>query len=249
MSYDVIAPMVELHGAVCEAISKSDRLPERPIPAVVPSIDDVGRAFVMQTDGDLLRARILFEALRFPALVKMGPTMARLALKLRIPVKGLMKTFFFNRFCGGETLEETLKKADKMAAHGVNAILDYGVEGAQNEAAFNAAAQEIIRTITYAAEKKSFAFVALKVTGLISAETLERLQAGGGDPGARKKLRERMDAICSVAFKLDQPVLVDAEESWIQNEIDDVTELMMRRYNRDAPIVYTTLQHYRKDRL
>jgi proline dehydrogenase len=248
MNHD-LTPMLELHGAVSEALVGPNRTPAEPIEAVVPSIDDVKRAFVLQTDGDLRRARLLFEALRFPMLVKMGPTMARLALKLRLPVKSLMKTYFFDRFCGGETLEETLKKADKMANFGVNAILDYGVEGAQNETAFNATAQEVIRTLTYAAKKKSFAFVALKATGLIAAESLERLQAGGGDKNARKKLRERMDAICAVAFKLEQPVLIDAEETWIQNEIDDVAELMMRRYNRDAPIVYTTLQHYRKDRL
>ncbi len=248
MNHDIV-PLLELHGAVSEALSPIERMPERPITASEPALDDVGRAFVMQSDGDLFRARILFEALRYPMLVKMGPTMARLALKLRFPVKGLMKTYFFDRFCGGESLEETLKKADKMAAYGVNAILDYGVEGAQNETSFNATTQEIIRTITYAAEKKSFAFVALKATGLAAVESLERLQAGGGDKNVRKKLRERMDAICSIAFKLEQPVLVDAEESWIQNEIDDVTELMMRRYNRDLPIVFTTLQHYRKDRL
>ena len=248
MDHDIV-PMLELHGAVSEVLSAPQRLPARPIPASEPALEDVGRAFVMQTDADIFRARLLFETLRYPMLVKMGPLMARLALRLRLPVKGLMKSYFFDRFCGGETLEETLKKADKMAAYGVNAILDYGVEGAQNETAFNATTEEIIRTVTYAAEKKSFAFVALKATGLTSMESLERLQAGGGDKSARRKLRERMDAICAVAFKLEQPVLVDAEESWIQNEIDDVTELMMRRYNRDVPIVYTTLQHYRKDRL
>ena len=61
--------------------------------------------------------------------------------------------------------------------------------------------------------------------------------------------KTRMNTICITAKKNDVPILVDAEESWFQNAIDDLVEEQMQRHNTEKVIVYNTIQLYRKDRL
>jgi proline dehydrogenase len=58
-----------------------------------------------------------------------------------------------------------------------------------------------------------------------------------------------VNEICEFAHSLNQPVFIDAEESWIQDAIDHLATDMMRKYNRTNAIVFNTLQMYRTDRL
>jgi proline dehydrogenase len=44
-------------------------------------------------------------------------------------------------------------------------------------------------------------------------------------------------------------VLIDAEETWLQDPIDGLAREMMHRYNQKTAIVYTTYQMYRTDSL
>jgi proline dehydrogenase len=43
--------------------------------------------------------------------------------------------------------------------------------------------------------------------------------------------------------------MVDAEESWLQGAIDELVEGLMAEVNKERPILYTTVQMYRRDRL
>ena len=43
--------------------------------------------------------------------------------------------------------------------------------------------------------------------------------------------------------------MIDAEESWIQDPIDYVAQLMMAKHNKEKVVVYNTIQLYRSDRL
>jgi proline dehydrogenase len=45
------------------------------------------------------------------------------------------------------------------------------------------------------------------------------------------------------------PVMIDAEESWIQPVVDELAFGFMAKYNTQTPIVYNTAQLYRHDRL
>jgi len=54
---------------------------------------------------------------------------------------------------------------------------------------------------------------------------------------------------CKKAFDLDVTLLIDAEESWIQDAADELVEQMMLKYNTKKAIVFNTLQLYRVDRL
>ena len=75
----------------------------------------------------------------------------------------------------------------------------------------------------------------------------KRVTTGSASPlsscsgsSAFEKVKERVDRICAKAFKLGIPVLMDAEESWIQNPIDALAYEMMIKYNQESKVVSTT---------
>ena len=64
-----------------------------------------------------------------------------------------------------------------------------------------------------------------------------------------KKVVSRLQRICEDASKKNIGVLVDAEESWIQDPVDALTIPMMDTFNRSKAVVFNTIQLYRHDRL
>jgi proline dehydrogenase len=54
---------------------------------------------------------------------------------------------------------------------------------------------------------------------------------------------------CKVAVEKDVPLLIDAEESWMQKAADELIEVLMETYNTEKAIVFNTLQMYRHDRM
>ena len=63
------------------------------------------------------------------------------------------------------------------------------------------------------------------------------------------RVRRRMMHICETAAEKRVSVLVDAEETWIQDPVDALTILMMDTFNKEKAVVYNTIQLYRHDRL
>tara|TARA_R110002051_G_scaffold111882_2_gene184470 strand:- start:171 stop:923 length:753 start_codon:yes stop_codon:yes gene_type:complete len=64
-----------------------------------------------------------------------------------------------------------------------------------------------------------------------------------------ERMKNRVDQLCSAAFQKGIKILVDAEESWFQDVIDDLAYEAMEKYNRESCIVYNTYQMYRHDML
>jgi proline dehydrogenase len=180
-------------------------------------------------------------------------------MKTGLPVHGLIRKTIFKQFVGGETLEETAAVGAVLGKYGVQVILDYGVEGKEDEDSFDHATEEFIRVINYAATQNNIPFISVKVTGLARfglLQTLDeapRLRSGIHDHEAEiaewDRVRERMYTICEVAAEKNIGVLVDAEESWIQDPVDRLTMEMMSIFNKEKVIVYNTIQLYRHDRL
>src|SRR5690606_30205128 len=50
-------------------------------------------------------------------------------------------------------------------------------------------------------------------------------------------------------YENDILMLIDAEESWMQDAADDLVTEMMKKYNREKALVFNTAQMYRHDRL
>lgn len=176
------------------------------------------------------------------------------ALKLNLPVKGIIKRTIFSQFCGGENITECSQTINQLAKFGIGTILDYSVEGKTKDEDFEATVNEIIATILSAAKHSSIPFAVFKVTGIAEFSILEKANKNVNDltdseRDGYQKIVTRVDKICKVAFEHKIPVFIDAEESWIQDTIDTICLDMMRKYNRSECIVFNTLQMYRHDRL
>lgn len=214
---------------------------------------DTATAFEDKSDKELLEKYKLFKMLNSPLLNSLGTGAAKFALSLGLPVEGIIKRTVFEQFCGGETIEKCQPTVDRLSKAGIGAILDYSVEGKTKEAEFDATCEEIKKTIRRAKGDPDIPFAVFKVTGIAPLGTLERMSSGKQlDAKSQMKcaaLTERVNDICSMAHSLEQPVFIDAEESWIQAAIDRLADDMMKRYNGERVIVFNTFQLYRTDRL
>lgn len=223
------------------------------------SFDNTENAFAYKTDKELKSAKFLFNTMGFPWFVQIGTRLTPFIMKTGLPVHGIIRKTIFKQFVGGETLEETAAIGETLGRYGVQVILDYGVEGKQGEESFDHATEEFIRVINYAATQTNIPFISIKVTGLARfglLQTLDeapRLRSGIHDHEEEidewDRVRERMYTICEIAAEKNIGVLVDAEESWIQDPIDRLTIEMMAHFNKEKVIVYNTIQLYRHDRL
>lgn len=223
------------------------------------SFDNTENAFAYKSDKDLKGAKFLFNTMGYPWFVQLGTRLTPFIMKTGLPVHGIIRKTIFKQFVGGETLEETATVGETLGKYGVDVILDYGVEGKEGEERFDHATDEFIRVINYAATQKNIPFISVKITGLARFKLLQtlneapRLRSGIHDHEAEisewDRVRERMYAICEVAAEKNIGVLIDAEESWIQDPIDRLTMEMMEIFNKGKVIVYNTLQLYRHDRL
>ena len=197
--------------------------------------------------------------MHYPWLVALGTRLTPFVLKTGLPVGGLIRKTIFKQFVGGETLEETAAVCKILGSHNVQVILDYGVEGKEGEENFDHATEQFIRVIEYAATQEKIPFISIKVTGFARFGLLEtlndapRLRSGIHDHEEeieeRDRVYNRMYRICEAASKKGIGVLVDAEESWIQDPVDRLVIDMMSIFNKEKAVVYNTIQLYRHDRL
>ncbi len=226
---------------------------------MVPSFDNTETAFAYKSSKQLKNARLLLNSMHYPWLVALGTRLTPFVLKTGLPVKNLIRKTIFNQFVGGETLEETKEVCNTLASYNVQVILDYGVEGKENEESFDHAAEEFINVINYASSQPGIPFISIKVTAIARFGFLEtmnsapRLRSGIHDHEdemeEQDRVYDRMYRICEAAAEKNVGVLVDAEESWIQDPVDKLVIDMMSIFNKEKPVVYNTIQLYRHDRL
>jgi proline dehydrogenase len=217
------------------------------------SFENTEIAFRHSSNVSLKRAWCLFKFININFFVKAGPVITNFALKIRLPIKGIIRATIFKQFCGGETITQCNATIKNLFQGGVGTILDYSVEGEDEEHVFNETRDEIIRTIERAQGDPAIPLTVFKVTGVARFALLEKLDArqilAADEEVEWKKARERVQAICQKAYSLNIAVMIDAEESWIQDTIDGLALDMMRAYNGNSAIVYNTYQLYRHDKL
>ena len=217
------------------------------------SFDNTEIAFSGKTYADINRAYWLFKLININFLTKVGPPITNFAMNIGLPIKSLIKATIFRHFCGGETIEECEHTIEQLAKGNVGTILDYSVEGEDEERVFNETCKEIIKTINRANGDKRIPLTVFKVTGLGRFALLEKIDAKQAltevEEAEFERVRSRVDQICSLAFNTGVRVMIDAEETWIQDTIDGLALEMMRKYNREKLIVYNTYQLYRNDKL
>ena len=235
------------------------------------SFDNTEYAFAYKTNSELKKADFLFSTMGKPWLVKIGLSIMPSAIKLHIPfTKKIIRNTIFSQFVGGETLPETAVVAQKLGEYNVEVILDYGVEGGnEGEIGYDHATDEFVKVINYAATQQNIPFMSIKVTGLVRFGLLETIDAGmnaiegtlmkrynavldaltADEKSEWKRVITRITKICKAGSDKNIGVLVDAEETWIQDPVDALTVLMMVEFNKTKAVVYNTIQLYRHDRL
>lgn len=210
-------------------------------------------AFSLKSDTELERAYFLFKLIASEPLVKIGTAVTNFALKAHLPVESLIRATVFDHFCGGTTEDDCLTVVDKMFTKGVSSVLDYSVEGKEEEAQFDAALQMTLKTIDFAKEKLAIPFAVFKPTGFgrfyLYEKIGEKKPLTNEEQAEWNRVVERFDTVCKAAHDKDVALLIDGEESWMQDAADDLVEQMMEKYNKQKAIVFNTLQMYRWDRL
>lgn len=211
--------------------------------------EDTAIAFSYKSNAELRKANFIFSLVNNPFISRLATGAVRLGLILRLPIKGIIKSTVFSHFCGGETIGQCSGIVKKLGNYNVGAILDYSVEGASSEEGFDRTTEETLQTIEAFKKNKSIPFCVFKVTGIADADLLEKVQANENlspeEEAAFARVQNRVDKICKKAYEYKAQVLIDAEDSWIQNPIDKMAYDMMEKYNKESAIVFNTYQMYR----
>ncbi len=216
--------------------------------------DNTETAFALKSDSQLERAYFLFRMIQNEPMVRIGTAVTNFALKAHLPVEGLIRSTVFDHFCGGVTEEDCIPIINNMYDNGnVHSILDYSVEGKEEEESFDHALNKTLEVIHFCAEKDSIPFAVFKPTGFGRFALYQKISEGkelnDDEQEEWKRVVARFHKVCNLAKKKDVPVLIDAEESWMQDAADWLIEDLMEMYNKDKAIIFNTLQMYRHDRL
>jgi proline dehydrogenase len=210
-------------------------------------------AFAHLDNNALKRANLLFNLMSVRFLASFGPKAVSFLLFFRLPVLGLIRKTLFSHFCGGESIEGAQNTVVTLARRGIGAILDYSVEGVSNKNALDLVLKELMATIDQAKGAKAVPFAVFKVSGLARPQLLERIQnreaISNEETIEFSEAKLRIETLCQHAARSKVKIFVDAEESWIQDVIDGITEDMMMRFNQSETLIFTTLQMYRLDRM
>jgi len=215
--------------------------------------DDTATAFQLKTDAQLERAYFLFRMIANEPLVKIGTAMTRFAINVHLPVEGLIRSTVFDHFCGGVNEKDCMPVVDSLYDVHVYSVLDFSVEGKEEDIQFDAATQKIIELTQFAEKKPAMPFSVFKPTGLGRFKIWQKVSEGASltseETWEWDRIVERYEAVCREAYERNITLLIDAEETWMQKAADDLCEAMMEKYNKDRAVVFNTLQCYRWDRL
>jgi proline dehydrogenase len=241
-----IAPIKSKEGIMGTATRYRNQ--ERPV-----SFDDTATAFEYKTDRELFLSRFIFTLTKSPFLVKILSNTAKIAMDMGLPVKKIIKATVFKQFCGGENKAEYSKVIEKLAHADIGTILDYSVEGSEDEDSFESTKKELINIINEARTNENIPCTCMKMTAIGALDLFETVTSGTPLSAEEKmewqKIEARLDSICSLAAASGKPIYIDAEESWAQGAMDRLAEEMMEKYNKKKAMVFTTLQLYRWDRI
>jgi proline dehydrogenase len=211
-------------------------------------------AFASKSMSELKNARLLFSVMKRPGVVKMGKIASQIALKIHFPLAWIVKPTLYKQFVGGETLRDCSRYIDLLKANNVMSTLDYSAESKQTPEGIKATMEETMRSIDYVKENKNLAYAVFKPSTITTDEVLakaseKREKLTIEEVKEFREFSERFMSLCERAYNNGIRILVDAEDYCFQDAIDELTDEAMRRFNKERPIVFATLQMYRHDRM
>ena len=210
-------------------------------------------AFSLKSDSELERAYFLFKLIKSEPLVRIGTAVTKFALKSSLPVEGLIRSTVFDHFCGGVSEDDCMTIIERMYEKKVSSVLDYSVEGKEEEVQFDLVLEKILSLINFVNEKEAMPFAVFKPSGFgrfdLYKKITEKTELKEEEKKEWSRVVERFEKVAKACHDKGECLLVDAEESWMQDAADDLMESLMERYNKDKVIIFSTLQLYRHDRL
>ncbi len=217
------------------------------------SFNNTAIAFSSKSNVELKKAHFLFSLMNLPWLVRIGTWSITAALALHLPIKFLVKKTIFAHFCGGESIPDAQTTIEKLADSNIQTILDFSAEGEESESEFDKTTAEQLRITEFASKSKNLPFSVMKISGVASNALLEKIQRKesltSDEEEAFQRVKDRVQSICKKSYELNVKLMIDAEETWIQEPIDAMTYEMMAQYNKENPIIWNTFQMYRLDML
>ena len=214
--------------------------------------DNTETAFRLKSDSELERAYFLFKMISIEPLVKIGTAATKFALNMRLPVEGLIRSTVFDHFCGGVNESDCMPVVDNLYDVGVFSVLDYSVEGKEGNDQLDSTLNKILELTDFSETKKAMPFSVFKPTGLgrfeLYQKKSENIELSEEEVNEWERVVNRFDKACKAALNANITLLIDAEESWMQNAADQLCEKMMLAYNKERAVVFNTLQCYRWDR-
>ena len=215
--------------------------------------DNTQKAYQLKTNRDLKKAYYLFLLFSSEKLVSIGSSITRLILRMKLPVSYIFKITFFSQFCAGLNKKESLKAVDSLKSYKILSYLHYAVEAVKTEKGMEMSKNNTLETLSFSKENKALPFSVFKATSLGPINLFKKKSSGialtDSEKNEWKRIELRIDTCCAAAKKIGVKMLIDAEESWIQPAIDEIAESLMEKYNKKTPVIYTTIQMYRKDRM
>ena len=183
----------------------------------------------------------------------MNKYLLSIALILKIPILGIIKKTIFKHFCGGENIIDSQKKIHQLGQYNIKTILDYSIEGKNNTKILEQTFNEIIKNLELARNNDFIPFCVFKITGIVRYDLLKKINTqkklNSDDSKELIVVKDKLLKICEMAEECNTPILIDAEESWIQDGIDKLVEELMYQFNKKRVLIYNTIQLYRWDRL
>lgn len=217
------------------------------------TFDNTEVAFKLKSDSQLERAYFLFKMIANEPLVKIGTAVTKFALNVHLPVEGLIRSTVFDHFCGGVNEEDCMSVVDDLYNAGVYSVLDYSVEGKEGNYQLDASLKKVLELTEFSKTKKAMPFSVFKPTGFgrfeLFQKITENIELSEEEIKEWERVVKRFDDASSAASKANIKLLIDAEESWMQDAADQLCEKMMVKYNKERAVVFNTLQCYRWDRL
>ena len=216
-------------------------------------LDNTKNGFTLKSNFELKKAYFLFRIISNKSLTNIGKKALQISLKLRLPILFLVKRTVFEQFCSGESLDDSFETVQRLYDKNVKSYLSYSVEGLENEKSYDLSLKEVLNSIEFVAKNNIIDFTVFKPTAIANSKILQKVSEKKILDEKENELYatalERFDTICNLAHKKGVKMLVDAEESWIQDPIDEIVLKMMMKYNKHEAIIYNTAQMYRHDRL
>ena len=200
-----------------------------------------------------LRASLfLFRLLSRRFVVRTSLYVWRFLQSIRFPMKYLISFTGYEQFCAGQDVSSCAPMTEKLAKHQVHSVLDYANEHATSVIDYDHNAAVVLETIEVAKNNPTYPFAVVKPSAIGSFELYQKMGVGHKLTASEQliwtAMQQRFEQLANAAAQAAVVLMIDAEESWIQDGVDLLVLPLLVKYNSDKIVVALTIQLYLKDR-